>query len=73
MERYHYFVSSYRQFGFNCKSRSELKCDESEDDGALATVLEVLKRVHSIFFDTVCPFRLFQFNQVLYALLILLW
>ncbi|KAK1365235.1 Protein-serine/threonine phosphatase [Heracleum sosnowskyi] len=52
MERYHYFVSSYRQFGFNCKSRSELKCDESEDDGALATVLEVLKRVHSIFFDT---------------------
>ncbi|XP_017225547.1 RNA polymerase II C-terminal domain phosphatase-like 4 [Daucus carota subsp. sativus] len=51
MERYHYFVSSYRQFGFNCKSRSELKCDESEEDGALATVLEVLKRVHSIFFD----------------------
>ncbi|KAL8157077.1 RNA polymerase II C-terminal domain phosphatase-like 4 isoform X1 [Apium graveolens] len=52
MERYHYFVSSYRQFRFNCKSRSELKCDESEDDGALAAVLEVLKRVHSIFFDT---------------------
>lgn len=51
MERYHYFVSSYRQFGFNCKSLSELRSDESEPDGALVTVLEVLKRIHSMFFN----------------------
>ncbi|XP_059667635.1 RNA polymerase II C-terminal domain phosphatase-like 4 isoform X2 [Cornus florida] len=51
MERYHFFASSSRQFGFNCKSLSELKSDESEADGALNTVLKVLKRVHSMFFD----------------------
>lgn len=52
MERYHFFASSCRQFGFhNCKSLSELKSDESDVDGALATVLEVLKRVHTLFFD----------------------
>ncbi|KNA16742.1 hypothetical protein SOVF_085710 isoform C [Spinacia oleracea] len=51
MERYHYFSSSCRQFGFNCKSLSELKGDENEADGALATVLGVLKKIHSNFFD----------------------
>ncbi|KAK2984132.1 hypothetical protein RJ640_006285 [Escallonia rubra] len=51
MERYHFFASSCRQFGFNCKSLSELKSDESEADGALATVLEVLKQIHRMFFD----------------------
>eukprot|EP00261_Vitis_vinifera_P016434 XP_010645384.1 PREDICTED: RNA polymerase II C-terminal domain phosphatase-like 4 [Vitis vinifera] len=51
MERYHFFASSCRQFGFNCKSLSELKSDESEPDGALATVLKVLQRIHSMFFD----------------------
>lgn len=59
MERYHYFVSSYRQFGFNCKSLSELKSDESEADGALVTVLEVLKRIHSMFFNPVCHVSVF--------------
>ncbi|XP_060970711.1 RNA polymerase II C-terminal domain phosphatase-like 4 isoform X1 [Cannabis sativa] len=51
MERYHFFRSSCQQFGFNCKSLSELKSDESEVEGALATVLNVLKQVHSMFFD----------------------
>ncbi|GMH02889.1 hypothetical protein Nepgr_004728 [Nepenthes gracilis] len=51
MERYHFFSSSCRQFEFNFKSLSELKSDESESDGALATVLGVLKQIHSLFFD----------------------
>ncbi|PON92284.1 FCP1-like phosphatase [Trema orientale] len=51
MERYHFFRSSCHQFGFNCKSFSELKSDESEAEGALATLLQVLKQVHSMFFD----------------------
>ncbi|KAF7154503.1 hypothetical protein RHSIM_Rhsim01G0035300 [Rhododendron simsii] len=52
MERYHFFASSCRQFGFNCKSLSELKSDETETEGALASVLKVLKQIHSMFFDT---------------------
>ncbi|CAN6328397.1 unnamed protein product [Urochloa humidicola] len=52
MERYHYFASSCRQFGFGVKSLSESMQDERESDGALATVLDVLKRIHTIFFDT---------------------
>ncbi|XP_029129573.1 RNA polymerase II C-terminal domain phosphatase-like 4 isoform X1 [Cajanus cajan] len=51
MERYHFFASSCRQFGFNCKSLAELKSDEDESDGALAKILKVLKQVHCIFFD----------------------
>ncbi|KAK7265100.1 hypothetical protein RJT34_32716 [Clitoria ternatea] len=51
MDRYHFFASSCRQFGFNCKSLAEMKCDEVETDGALAKVLKLLKRVHSTFFD----------------------
>ena len=58
MERYHYFSSSCRQFGFNCKSLSELKGDENEADGALATVLGVLKSIHEKFFDPVRNFVL---------------
>ncbi|CAI9296738.1 unnamed protein product [Lactuca saligna] len=51
MERYHFFASSCRQFGYRSKSLSELRSDESDADGALATVLKVLKRVHTMFFD----------------------
>ncbi|GJZ52062.1 RNA polymerase II C-terminal domain phosphatase-like protein 4 [Tanacetum coccineum] len=40
IERYHFFASL-----------SELKSDESESDGALATVLQVLKKIHNMFFD----------------------
>ncbi|KAI6680434.1 hypothetical protein NL676_034315 [Syzygium grande] len=50
MERYHYFASSCQQFGFSCKSLSEMETDESESDGALAIVMGVLKRIHTIFF-----------------------
>ncbi|KAJ1262729.1 hypothetical protein BS78_09G132200 [Paspalum vaginatum] len=52
MERYHYFASSCRQFGFGVRSLSESMQDEREGDGALATVLDVLRRIHAIFFDT---------------------
>ncbi|XP_022639553.1 RNA polymerase II C-terminal domain phosphatase-like 4 isoform X1 [Vigna radiata var. radiata] len=51
MERYHFFASSCRQFGFNCKSLAELGNDEDETDGALAKILKVLKKVHCKFFD----------------------
>ncbi|CBI32601.3 unnamed protein product, partial [Vitis vinifera] len=51
MERYHFFASSCHQFGFHCKSLSELKSDESEPDGALATILKVLQQTHSTLFD----------------------
>ncbi|XP_019163218.1 PREDICTED: RNA polymerase II C-terminal domain phosphatase-like 4 isoform X2 [Ipomoea nil] len=51
MDRYHFFASSCQQFGFDSKSLSQLKSDESEENGALATVLAVLKRIHGIFFD----------------------
>jgi hypothetical protein len=53
MERYHYFAASLRQFGFSDRSLSELMQDERETDGALATILDVLKRIHTIFFDSV--------------------
>ncbi|KQK06490.1 hypothetical protein BRADI_2g26627v3 [Brachypodium distachyon] len=52
MERYHYFASSCRQFGFSVRSLSELMVDERESDGALSTILDVLKRIHTIFFDS---------------------
>ncbi|KAG9156622.1 hypothetical protein Leryth_006602 [Lithospermum erythrorhizon] len=51
MERYHFFGSSCKQFGFNCKSLFEQQADESEDDGALATILKILQEVHRLFFD----------------------
>ncbi|KAL9229362.1 hypothetical protein vseg_004837 [Gypsophila vaccaria] len=51
MERYHFFSSSCRQFQHHYKSLSELKSDENEQDGALATVLGVLKKIHAQFFD----------------------
>lgn len=53
MERYHYFASSCRQFGFGARSLSETMQDERENDGALATILDVLERIHTIFFDPV--------------------
>jgi RNA polymerase II C-terminal domain phosphatase-like 3/4 len=53
MERYHYFASSVRQFSAGMKSLSEMKKDERESDGILATILKVLKRAHEMFFDPV--------------------
>ncbi|KAK4257542.1 hypothetical protein QN277_007116 [Acacia crassicarpa] len=51
MERYHFFSSSCRQFGFNCQSPAESKSDECESDGALSRILNVLKQAHHIFFN----------------------
>ncbi|KAL5547488.1 hypothetical protein UlMin_002719 [Ulmus minor] len=51
IDRYHYFNSSCRQFGFTCGSLSQSKTDESDDEGALARILKVLKQVHNKFFD----------------------
>ncbi|XP_028793920.1 RNA polymerase II C-terminal domain phosphatase-like 4 isoform X2 [Neltuma alba] len=51
MERYHFFASSCRQFGFNCQSLTESKSDECESDGALARILNVLKQAHHTFFE----------------------
>ncbi|XP_071739372.1 uncharacterized protein [Rutidosis leptorrhynchoides] len=51
IERYLFFASSCKQFGYKCKSLSELKSDESKVDGSLATVLQVLKKIHKKFFD----------------------
>nr|XP_043613534.1 RNA polymerase II C-terminal domain phosphatase-like 4 [Erigeron canadensis] len=51
MERYIFFASSCKQLGYKSQSLSQMRSDESDVDGALATVLKVLKRVHSMFFD----------------------
>ncbi|CAH9057087.1 unnamed protein product [Cuscuta epithymum] len=51
VERYHFFASSCKQFGFNCESHSQRKVDESEEEGALVTILKILKQIHTIFFD----------------------
>ncbi|KAF8032282.1 hypothetical protein BT93_D1261 [Corymbia citriodora subsp. variegata] len=51
IDRYHFFASSCQQFGLSCKSLSQLEMDESEGGGALATIIGVLKRIHTIFFQ----------------------
>lgn len=51
MDRYHFFASSCKNFGFNCGSLSQRRTDESETEGALPTVLKILQQVHSLFFD----------------------
>lgn len=62
IERYHFFASSCRQFDHKYKSLSELKSDESEPDGALATVLKVLKQAHALFFE-VCQICIYTLDQ----------
>ncbi|KAK1317816.1 RNA polymerase II C-terminal domain phosphatase-like 4 [Acorus calamus] len=51
MERYHYFASSLRPFGITRGSLAEAKMDESEPEGILFSILEVLKQAHKMFFD----------------------
>lgn len=46
-ERYIFFGSSCHPFGLRCKSLSEFRKDESETDGALASILRVLPQIHS--------------------------
>ncbi|CAN6274118.1 unnamed protein product [Urochloa humidicola] len=54
VDRYIYFASSCRQFGYGgVSSLAELRRDERDYDGALAVMLQVLKRVHQGFFDSV--------------------
>lgn len=72
MERYHFFASSCRQFGFNAKSLSQLMKDERESDGALATVLKILKRTHQMFFDPV-SYTTFNFSCVMVSPLVAYW
>ncbi|CAI8587457.1 unnamed protein product [Vicia faba] len=50
MRRYLFFNSSCEHFGYKCKSLAELQIDESEADGALAKMLEVLKHIHYNFY-----------------------
>uniref|UniRef100_A0A1J3CTK8 RNA polymerase II C-terminal domain phosphatase-like n=1 Tax=Noccaea caerulescens TaxID=107243 RepID=A0A1J3CTK8_NOCCA len=51
IERYHFFASSCKQFDHRFQSLSQLKSDESEPDGILASVLKVLKQTHSLYFE----------------------
>ncbi|KAM5549545.1 RNA polymerase II C-terminal domain phosphatase-like 4 [Rosa sericea] len=55
MPRYHFFRSSCQQFGLSSKPYSELKTDECDRYGGayLANVLQLLRHVHSIFFNEV--------------------
>ncbi|CAN6252956.1 unnamed protein product [Urochloa humidicola] len=54
VDRYIYFASSCRQFGYGgVSSLAERRRDERDHDGALAVMLGVLKRVHQGFFDSV--------------------
>lgn len=50
VERYMYFPSSRRQFGLPGLSLLEIKHDERETDGMLASVLSVIEDIHHTFF-----------------------
>nr|GEZ68263.1 hypothetical protein [Tanacetum cinerariifolium] len=41
------------QSGYKAKSMSQLRSDDSNVSNAVVTVLKLLKRVHSMFYDTV--------------------
>eukprot|EP00249_Psilotum_nudum_P013762 c24495_g1_i1 orf=821-2596(-) len=51
MERYHFFSSSCKQFGISTGSLAEAGKDESEEDGTLANMLNILQSVHKGFFS----------------------
>jgi RNA polymerase II C-terminal domain phosphatase-like 3/4 len=53
MDRYHYFSSTCRKFGYDIPfpSLAEQSRDEREQDCSLAVVLGVLERIHKAFFD----------------------
>lgn len=50
MDKYKYFASRGNENGSKCRSFSEQRIDESEAEGALSSVLKVLKRIHCVFF-----------------------
>ena len=49
-ERYLFFPSSRQQFGLPGESLLECRRDESSEEGMLATVMRILRRVHAEFF-----------------------
>ncbi|KAK1318537.1 RNA polymerase II C-terminal domain phosphatase-like 3 [Acorus calamus] len=51
IERYFYFPCSRRQFRLSGSSLLEMGVDERAEDGMLASSLEVIKRIHQIFFS----------------------
>lgn len=51
IKRYHFFRTSCRAFGIDSESLAEMKIDEPENEGALKTVLKVLNKIHSVFFE----------------------
>lgn len=59
IERYHFFASSCKQFDHRFQSLSQLKSDESEPEGILASVLKVLKQTHSLYFE-VCSLSILE-------------
>ncbi|KAG2662233.1 hypothetical protein PVAP13_1KG517200, partial [Panicum virgatum] len=67
VNRYLYFASSCRQFGYDVNSLAEVRRDERERDGSLAVMLEVLKRVHRGFFDSVLDGHCSEVREVIRA------
>ena len=69
MERYHFFSSSSRQFAVGSPSLAQMRRDESESDGTLATTLKVLRAIHHGYFhkplDQVSNLEGYQRNQSL--------
>ncbi|CAL9118158.1 unnamed protein product [Musa textilis] len=51
VERYHFFPSSRRKFGLPGPSLLEMDRDEGAEDGALASSLEIIQRIHDDFFS----------------------
>ncbi|MCO5580894.1 hypothetical protein L7F22_034767 [Adiantum nelumboides] len=51
MERYHFFGSSCKQFWIANPSLLEAQKDESAEDGTLANTLNLLRQIHTAFFD----------------------
>ncbi|TVU27899.1 hypothetical protein EJB05_19400, partial [Eragrostis curvula] len=67
MDRYLYFASACRNFGYTTISLAERKRDERDCDGSLAVALAVLKRVHQGFFDSVLDGHCSDVREVIRA------
>ncbi|KAL6911635.1 hypothetical protein ACP4OV_000440 [Aristida adscensionis] len=66
MDRYVYFASTCRNFGYaGMSSLAELRRDEREGDGSLAVALGVLRRVHGEFFGSVLGGRFADVREVI--------
>ncbi|KAL6635281.1 hypothetical protein ACP70R_027952 [Stipagrostis hirtigluma subsp. patula] len=67
MDRYVYFASTCRNFGYSMSSLAELGRDEREHDGSLAVALDVLRSVHGGFFDSVLDGHCSDVREVIRA------